>query len=389
MLAPRSGSRLLAAGLSLCGILGAQAPVVGIWNFDETSGLVAGDSGPAANHGTLNGFTNDPAQWVPGVSGNALSFDGVNDYVELAARGGLPCFNGFGETFSICLWVMGTATDDDRILSFGSSSNNTPLFTLGTGAASQNQTDKLRVYVRNTQNYSSSRVSSATVFDGTWHHVAYVESAGRAALYVDGVRETGNFDHRFGPTGTRAWPTGLYGLDRIALGAVLRPSICCWFTGAIDSLRIYGSALSAADVVSVMGGGAPGPLRASLGEYGVGCGVGPLELWASGSAAIGGTGLALAMRGANGPGTAFVGIGVGIPAPLDLGALGYPGCWLYPNGATFLGLGTLDAQGSLPFAPFPIPADPSLAGVTITLQAIGATASEVALSNAVVAVLGH
>ena len=380
-------ARTTFALVTISTLVSAQVPVIGIWELDEASGLVANDVGPAGNHGTLVNFTNDPAQWTPGAFGNALTFDGIDDYVEFGAFGGMPCFNGYGETFTICMWVNGTPTDDDRVLSLGSSTNNTPLFTLGTGAASQGQTSQLRAYVRNTLGYSSSRVSMQTVFDNSWHHVAYVENSGSARLYVDGVLDPTNFDNRFGPTGTRAYARPSYGLDKIALGAVLRPSICCYYTGSVDALRVYGSALSQADVVTVMSGGNPTVCRASMGEYGVGCGPGPFEMWASGSSQLGGT-LWLSMRGAGGAGSALLGLGAGIPSPLDLGIVGFPSCTLYPAGASFLGLGALDPTGSLPLAPFPIPNAPSLACVTITLQGVGVTATDASFSNAVVAVLG-
>ncbi len=48
------------------------------WRFDESSGLVAVDDA-GANPGTLVGFANNDAQWVPGEVGNALQFDGGND----------------------------------------------------------------------------------------------------------------------------------------------------------------------------------------------------------------------------------------------------------------------------------------------------------------------
>jgi|GEM_PF-1888086 len=53
---------------------------VGYWKFDEGSGLVASDSSGSGNTGTL---TNGPL-WVGGISGKALSFDGVDDYVEVS-----------------------------------------------------------------------------------------------------------------------------------------------------------------------------------------------------------------------------------------------------------------------------------------------------------------
>ncbi len=52
--------------------------LVGWWKFDETEGNVASDSSGNGNDGNL---TNGPT-WTEGKIGGALSFDGVDDYVE-------------------------------------------------------------------------------------------------------------------------------------------------------------------------------------------------------------------------------------------------------------------------------------------------------------------
>lgn len=381
-------TRLLAALLLVPAGLLAQTPLIGIWQFDETAGLTAADSGPHGNSGALFNFTNDPQQWIAGMSGNALAFDGSDDYVEMQTNVGLPFYTGRGDTFSVCLWVNGSATSDDRVLSLGSSTSDTPLFTLGTGSVAAGHTGKLRVYVRNDQGVSSDRNSAATVFDNTWHHIAYVETSGQAYLYVDGVRDTANFDDRFATRGTRGTQHGTYTLDKVALGAVVRPSTCCHWQGAVDSLQIYGFALNEADVNTVMTGGSPGACRASVGEYGVGCGPGPLDLYAAGQAVIGSSGFLFTMRGGPANAAAMLGIGAGRVAPLDLAGFGFPGCSLYPANVAFVQVGMLNAYGSSGAIPLAIPNIPSLACTTIAFQGVGIGASGAAFSNAIVAMLG-
>lgn len=48
------------------------------YNFDEGSGVIATDSSGNGNNGAING-----AIWTTGISGSALSFDGIDDFVDL------------------------------------------------------------------------------------------------------------------------------------------------------------------------------------------------------------------------------------------------------------------------------------------------------------------
>jgi len=52
--------------------------LVACWHFDEGGGSTVYDSSGNNNHGTIHG-----TNWTSGVSGNALDFDGVDDYVSL------------------------------------------------------------------------------------------------------------------------------------------------------------------------------------------------------------------------------------------------------------------------------------------------------------------
>lgn len=370
--------------LALCVIAstaGAQTPIIGLWPFDESTGVTTADVGPFGNQGSLVNFTNNPAQWVPGKIGNALSFDGSDDYVDVQFNGGLPFYTGYGAAFSVCFWANGTSTDDDRVLSLSSASSTRPLFTLGTGASSLGNTDKLRMYLRSDNNVAHVRYSTLTVFDNTWHHVAYVEHAGEARVYVDGVLDPASFyTEPFNDPFT---------LDRLTLGAVVRTSLCCAWPGAIDDLQIYGFPLTSADVATVMGGGIAQTCRASFAEYGTGCGPGPLDLSVAGSPALGGPGLLFAMRGGPPNGGSLMLLGAGGAVPLNLTSTGFPGCWLYPTAPVSFGSSALNSFGaSSSFTPFPLPSIPALSCLTLTFQSVAFSPSILATSDAVLVLLG-
>lgn len=375
-----------AALLCTAALSPAQAPVVGIWEFDETSGLVAADSGPLGNHGNLVGFANDPAQWVSGRIGNGLQFDGADDHVRLAGR---PFYTGLGASFSVCFWVNGNAVSDERVLCLGSSLSDTPLYSFGCGLATAGGTDKLRVYARNQQNQSSARYSSMPVFDQTWHHVAYVETSGQARLYIDGVLDPAVMEDRFGARGTRTPTHGTYPFDVVALGAVIRPSSCCYWSGVLDALHIYSCAIGANEIAIVQNGGRASSCAPSMGEYGLGCGPGPLELYGAGSPILGGNGLYFTMRGGAPFASASLNLGSSPLAPLDLGGFGLTGCTLYDPSATLIGVGACDAFGSFNGIAIPVPNLPGLQNVVVNVQGITVAPGAIQTSHAVLAVLAR
>jgi hypothetical protein len=71
-----------APGVCGCGVT-APAGLAGYWSFNASSGSVAADSSGAAHPGTLTNMAG--TEWVAGRVGNALSFDGVDDYVNVGA----------------------------------------------------------------------------------------------------------------------------------------------------------------------------------------------------------------------------------------------------------------------------------------------------------------
>jgi hypothetical protein len=93
---------VLALGLALTSAVEAADPsLVGWWRFDETSGTVAHDSSGYGNNGTLQGGP----QWVAGMIGGALSFDGSIDYVEVPDSPSLD----IADALTIAVWVRPSA----------------------------------------------------------------------------------------------------------------------------------------------------------------------------------------------------------------------------------------------------------------------------------------
>ncbi len=77
--------------------------MVSYWRFEESSGTTAIDSA-GVNHGTIYGATQ-----TTGRVGNALNFDGVNDYVDC---GDAPSLNPT-KAISLEAWIMTNRITDD------------------------------------------------------------------------------------------------------------------------------------------------------------------------------------------------------------------------------------------------------------------------------------
>ncbi len=368
-------------------------PWVAHWRLDETTGTTARDSSPQLNHGTLKNFTGTP--WGAGKRRNALTFDGVDDYVEVKVRRGLPIYDGKGSAYSVAFWVKAPAQNDKRVYSEGngqSATNSGALFTIGSGRSSNGTTGKLQIYIRDDKkNGELNWQSNTTVFDDKWHHVAWVDAAGKGALYIDGVKDTRNWDY----TTTGKSPTsptyGTFTMDKVSLGAVLRRNAVAFLKGTLDDVRVYRFALSAADVKRVMQTVAHPQCSASIGKYGYGCGTGPLDIRGTGSAQFGKT-LNLQLTKGRPGAIALLLMSFGPAGTVDLTAAGFQGCRLYPS-LTFLqtfGIGIINSQGASATQRLPIPNLTGLACQRLTFQGmtLGGTPVTADFSGASLAQLG-
>lgn len=80
--------------------------LVAHWTMDENAGDIIYDATEYANNGTL--YNMDNAAWVPGISGSALQFDGIDDFIVVPHDRSL----NFGEeSFSISFWLNQTVID--------------------------------------------------------------------------------------------------------------------------------------------------------------------------------------------------------------------------------------------------------------------------------------
>jgi hypothetical protein len=198
-----------------------ETGLVGSWHFNEGSGTVAYDSSGNNNNGTL---VNSPT-WVDGKFGKALSFDGIDDYVNISNFGTL---NG---SFTISFFIkFFNAPNKDAYIIF-CNDDNCPQVWLSWDDA------KLRVYISPTNAGPKGNFNNWQ--NNTWYHivVTYNKNTGILTYFINGIVDaqftgiTTNFDE--------SKITNLY------VGCVWSSTIC---NAVIDEVRIYNRALSAEEI---------------------------------------------------------------------------------------------------------------------------------------------
>jgi hypothetical protein len=141
-------------------------PVIGSWHLDEDSGVTAYDTSGKGNNGAL---VNDP-MWLTGKFGNALGFDGLNDY---ANAGSDPSLNIQNE-ISIEAWVNASR---------GASLENIRAIVDKTGKGNFSNPDSYSFYDTTAQN-ANSKAFSGAAFDGRYvYFVPDPSSKGQVTRY--------------------------------------------------------------------------------------------------------------------------------------------------------------------------------------------------------------
>jgi len=210
--------------------------IVGMWSLDEGTGNQAKDSSGKDNHGTLKG-----PQWVKGkIGANALSFDGVDDCVEIASSPSLDPGKG---DMTWCAWVKTTATGNRYVYSNYESPTDR--------VECRVQDGKIRLYIRSTDNTTTWRDSTTTFNDGKWRHIASVWKGSLKTATIDNYVDGGESNAAYGAQDiTNASVVPLGGNDYI--GA--RGGLSDYFDGLIDEVVIFNVALTKDDIQTIMQG---------------------------------------------------------------------------------------------------------------------------------------
>jgi len=214
--------------------------LVGYWKLDDSE-YAASDFSSYGNDGTIYGT----ADWTTGEINGALSFDGVENYVDC---GNDDILDFSSENFSISVWIYirnqwtggaGSNENVSVILDKGTGfrvdgyglhfSGNLMKIRFSTDGDDSGEGDTARkdLWNDNPLNYNQ------------WYHVVAVRESGVKYLYIDGVQQSATqIDARELSDTSRHLLFGKH--DRDSGG---------WFDGIIDEVKIYKCALTLDDIL--------------------------------------------------------------------------------------------------------------------------------------------
>ena len=176
--------------------------------------------------------------------GQAFSFDGVDDYVEVPSTENLDITG----VISLAAWIKTSGTNDYSGI-VGKIHNRDPATGYLTGVDPDSKLScniiKTRVLLSEGWTDGGTAVSTTSVEDGSWHHVVCTYDGAKVKVYVDGrfEAETSNTD-------------GIASNDE-PLQIGFDPFVVQdrHFSGLIDEVRIYNRALSDAEIKAIYDAG--------------------------------------------------------------------------------------------------------------------------------------
>jgi hypothetical protein len=197
---------------------------VALYHFDEGSGTTTADSSGYGNDGTVYGAT-----WTTGISGKALEFDGVDDYIDCGTDESLILYN---QSYTISAWVKSADMNQ----------NWQTIYTTDPSSV-----DGFRLFVHGSKIYYYTYINgtdlqtlwSDTLNQDQWYYVVITRDygSGDTKLYVNGTVED-NFT-----------AIGYCGRGDISNRYHRISNSGNTFNGTIDEVKIYNHTLTEEEIL--------------------------------------------------------------------------------------------------------------------------------------------
>src|SRR3990167_4206326 len=210
--------------------------LVGYWTFDgkDIYSTTAIDRSGSGNNGTL---TNGPVPTI-GKIGQALNFDGSDDYVSLSD------FADSSANITISAWVRPRTFDNvwpfiSTIVGKELAGNNSYTLRAGDSAIANIRLQWAIIQSNSTAVKLDANITVGLLSTSTWSHVtATYNTSGRQEIYINGVLNASQ---------STADGTLKDSTTAIEIGRSFAASARIW-DGQIDDVRIYNRALSAEEI---------------------------------------------------------------------------------------------------------------------------------------------
>jgi hypothetical protein len=200
--------------------------LVAHWKFDEGSGTTAADATGNGNTGEVNG-----PQWTKSRFGSALSFDGVDDYVQIKT----PSNFVMTEAMSACAWIYPQGEGSDKYYG-GIIVNKEGEYLIARFADGSIQ------WAFNSKPEFKWINTGYIAPLNQWTHIAVVYDNGTVRTYANGQEVLPSF--------AMSGPIISSGIDDVRIGG--RKNYNQHFHGLIDEVRLYNYALSADKIAELI-----------------------------------------------------------------------------------------------------------------------------------------
>jgi len=207
------------------------------WRFGETSGTTAADDGSTGNSATYSGVTLGQSGAISGSADTSVSFDGSNDYIEIAHDNSYLLNDG-----TVQLWFNADDLVGDQALI---SKDHTGNGTGGHFTIRLLNDGSITIRLQSITDSYTLSTAAGSVAANSWHHVAVTFGTNGVELFLDGASAD-----------TNAYTGGLNGNNEpIVIGAntwTTAPGsitpLTEYFGGKIDEVAILGQALTAEQI---------------------------------------------------------------------------------------------------------------------------------------------
>ncbi|MEE2908403.1 MAG: LamG-like jellyroll fold domain-containing protein [Planctomycetota bacterium] len=220
---------------------------VASWSFDEGSGGFLGDE-TGSSQGVIHG-----ASWIEGISGGALSFDGLDDYVEITDGTGFPDFLGDLEYGTIAMWfrfdTMPEAGVIHSCLYVGreNSASERSTFHVEIGHNQVNSKLYWTIVEPEAQQPSLCYDSSSQLTTDTWYHYVLVVTPTGNTGYLNGV-EMDSRHYNFGSPDSRRFLSDMVTREAFWFGKGSFAGSDQYLEGAMDEVRVWDRSLDASEI---------------------------------------------------------------------------------------------------------------------------------------------